>query len=352
MVQLPDLRGALGRLLEQIPSGRVATYGALAEALGSKLASRWIGQELLHHPHDDRCSCHRVVRAGGRLGGYRSSDPAEKGVRLRAEGVAVEEGKVDLHLFGFASFLGDRPLERLRNRQQELASSVSLLSWQQIPRYVGGVDVSYQKGDSGSGAAAYVVIDTTTKEPCYWHVLRRQVDFPYISTFLTYRELPLLAQLLCEHRDQTPRPEIILVDGTGILHPRRAGIASMLGVALDVPTVGITKKRLCGRLVSAHDPLSGPLPVEWAGEILGMAVRPPTGSAKPIYVSPGHRVDVASALQMVSHVWYGRRLPEPIYWADRLSRQAANGRLPAVDIPRCRPPGSQPPRSQRGEKAG
>jgi deoxyribonuclease V len=114
-----------------------------------------------------------------------------------------------------------------------------------------------------------------------------------------------------------------MVDGTGRLHPRHAGIATHLGVVARQPTIGVTKKLLCGRVdVEGMRPLDS-RPVELEGRPIGAAVRPTAGSRRPIFVSPGHRVDVALAETLVRRLLAGRRLPEPLYWADRFSRAAA-----------------------------
>ena len=90
--EIPDLERELRGLLTQIPSGKVATCGMLAQALGSSMAAKWIGHFALHHRHDDACNCHRIVRAGGELGGYVSGKPEEKIRRLKREGVVLRQG--------------------------------------------------------------------------------------------------------------------------------------------------------------------------------------------------------------------------------------------------------------------
>ena len=129
-------------------------------------------------------------------------------------------------------------------------------------------------------------------------------------------------ELLDQVRSAGRLPEVILVDGSGMLHPRHAGIATHLGVAASVATVGITKKLLCGRAQIAELGPGQSCPVVYQERVVGAALRGTSGSRRPLYVSPGHRVDVAFAERLVRQLLTGRRLPEPIYWADRLSRAA------------------------------
>ena len=331
---LPDLECCLRELLAQAPAGRVTTCGALAEALGNRIAARWVGHFALHHRHDARCTCHRVVRVGGELGGDVAGSRAAKAKRLAGEGVGLRGGVVDLERFGFERFSSDRPLEKLRLIQEDIQKRISLRPRRRIPKLVGGVDVAYP--NTAEGVAAYALVDTETAELVWSATVRRPVAFPYISTYLSFREIPILLDLLDHVRSAGRMAEVLLVDGTGILHPRYAGIASHLGVAASTPTIGVTKKLLCGQVdIKAMDagesrPVLHPYRTPHAprevgrhneDRPIGVAIRPTAGSLRPIFISPGHRVDLAFAEQLVRRLLRGRRLPEPLYWADRLSRR-------------------------------
>src|SRR4051794_3523223 len=108
-LQLPDLPLELERLLAQIPVGRVTTYGDLADALGTRSASRWVGEYLLHHAHDDSCMCHRVVLATGDLGRFIEGTPLKQR-KLRDENVRTRSGSVDVEQLRFCEFETTRPL--------------------------------------------------------------------------------------------------------------------------------------------------------------------------------------------------------------------------------------------------
>jgi deoxyribonuclease V len=317
---IPDLPAALLQLVAQVPRGRVTTPGQLASALGNPVAARWIGHFLLHHEHDEDCPCHRVVRSGGMLGPYPCGG-GEKARRLEGEGVLVDEGRVDCDCFGFDKFACNRPLEKLARFQSRIAKKVSLRGRRGTPRFVGGVDVSYVAGNEG--VAAYALIEVATGELVWSTTIRRPVRFPYITSYLTFRELPLLVALIEEVRAQKRLAPVVVVDGTGILHPRRAGIACHLGVVTGIPTIGLTKKLLCGQVdIKRLRPLES-RPVLMDEEPIGIAIRPTSGSLRPLFVSPGSGVNLASAARIVESVLGGKRLPLPIYWADRLSRQGA-----------------------------
>ena len=318
---IPDLPEQLRQLLAQVPAGWVTTPGAMAAALGNPVAARWIGHFLLHHDHDDACPCHRVVRAGGHLGAYAAGDAEAKLLRLRAEGIEIDGDTIDLDRYGFTSLVSGRPLEKLSQLQETIVSMVEFRVWSQMPSLVGGVDVSY--AGPGEGVAAYTLVESATGKLVWTTTVRRPVRFPYISSYLSFRELPLLTDLLDEVRAAKQLAPVVLIDGTGILHPRHAGIATHLGVVQSLPTIGITKKLLCGRVdVDGLRPLESRRVIHDDREV-GIALRPTAGSRRPIFISPGHGVDLAFAEQVVRRMLTGRRLPEPLYWADRLSRQHA-----------------------------
>ncbi len=319
--KLPDLRVALRQLLSQVPPGRVTTYGRLAQSLGDVVASRWVGEYLRHHPHHSQCPCHRVVRFDGSLGIHVSGDPHQKASLLEREGVRVTKLRVELEEYLFEAFVSERPLQQLAKFQTELAHSVELMNLAYPPRLIGGVDVSY--GRDGRATSACTLVDVSTGELVWHATCSRRVEFPYISTYLAFRELPLLVDGLQLAWDAGHLPDIVMVDGSGVLHPRRCGVAAMLGVAADIATIGVTKKLLCGHYDRGVLKSCRSAPIELDGKEIGKAMLPRAGTAKPLFVSPGHRVDVATAFDVVTGTLGHHRLPEPIYWADRFSRESS-----------------------------
>ena len=322
--EIPDLYQELWQLLSQVPSGRVTTYGSLAVALGDAAAARWIGGTLRDHAHTENCPCHRVVRQTGELGLYVSGDVTDKQDRLERESVRVEAGRVDLKQFGFDRLRSRAPLTELSQLQKRLPAQLSLEPYRATPQHVAGVDVSYT--DANRAVGAYVVIDAGSGQTVWSTTAAQQVRFPYIPGYLAFRELPVLCALLHEAESAGRLTDVILVDGNGILHHRRAGIASQLGVVADVRTIGVGKKRLCGHVDIAAVAPDRPQPVVYEGDVVGMAIKATAGS-RPIYVSPGQRIGVRDAVRLTRTLFYGHRLPEPLYQADALSRQTARSLL-------------------------
>ena len=144
----------------------------------------------------------------------------------------------------------------------------------------------------------------------------RPVAFPYIPGLLSFREAPVLLE--CFRRLKTV-PDVVLVDGQGIAHPRRLGIASHLGLWLNVPTIGVAKSRLCGTHRSVPDCVGARVPLSDRGAVIGAVLRSRQG-ARPIYVSVGHGIGLRSALSMVTACLAGYRLPEPTRIADLCSK--------------------------------
>ena len=202
--------------------------------------------------------------------------------------------------------------------QQRLAAQVSKRSEITAPRFIAGVDISTGKR-GGVATAAVVVLNYPELRMVETKVAQGKLELPYIPGLLSFRESPLT---LAACQKLTITPDLILVDGQGIAHPRRLGLASHLGLFLDTPTIGCAKSLLCG----SHE-VPGPEPGSYTevvdrGEIIGAALRTKLG-VKPVYVSIGHKVDLQTAIYWVLECCRGYRLPEPT----RLAHLAAGGNL-------------------------
>ncbi|MFG0335982.1 MAG: endonuclease V [Maioricimonas sp. JB049] len=309
---------ALDRLLAQIPRGAVTTYGDLARALGDVKAARWIGERLLDHDHGPTCPCHRVVRKDGSPGLYITGNVNEQLGLLRAEGVDVVDGKVTIS-FPSDRFTTDRPLQPLQKLQHQAPRELKLTPIADEPRTLGGLDVAYV--DRQTAVAAYVRLDADTLETTWEATLTLPVRFPYVSGYLSFRELPALLALADHARAENRWADLVFVDGNGVLHPRRAGIASCFGLLSTTPTIGIGKTLLCGS-VDVTDMAAGePRLVMHDEEPIGAALKS-RQTSRPFFASPGNLVTLDDAIRWSRHCLTNHRLPEPIQRADRLSKQA------------------------------
>lgn len=162
------------------------------------------------------------------------------------------------------------------------------------PRLAAGADVSAEKR-SRRGYAGIVTIDLATFDTVEQASAVVDLAFPYVPGYLSFREIPALARAW---EGLERRPDVVVFDGHGLAHPRRFGLACHGGVLLDLPTVGCAKTPFVGE----HGPLApergATAEIVDRGEVVGMAVRTRDGSA-PLYVSPGHRMDVATAVELV-----------------------------------------------------
>ncbi len=312
--RIPNLPWELGELLKQIPAGCVTTFGDLAEALGDLTAARWIAQELGSHPIGP---WYRVVKRTGELAGTDSDRMALQRDMLAAEGLNFnDDGRIDLADCRWCDFTCPAPLRQLAAWQSELAVRADGTTEVAIPPLIGGLDVSYVSDNQA--VAAYVEIDVASGATVFSATHHAEIGFPYLTGYLTFRELPIHLALIEQVRQEKPLAKVILVDGAGQLHPRRSGIAVGVGVVADCVTIGVAKHRLCGRAVSGDpEPL-----LELNGAVLGQSLIGTT-SRKPLQISPGHGLSVASAVACVRAVWKHGRTPIPIREADALSRRVA-----------------------------
>jgi deoxyribonuclease V len=208
--------------------------------------------------------------------------------------------------------------EQAKKLQQELAGLVSGVNEASKVQLIAGVDISAPDA-TGFARAAVVVLSYPELTLVESKVVKRQVTFPYVPGLLSFREAPLVLAACGELEHD---PDLIMIDGQGIAHPRRFGIASHLGVLWDKPTIGCAKSRLCGE----HEPPppeAGSYVKLWDnGEVIGAVLRTKLG-APPLYISIGHKVDLKAAISWVLKCCRGQRLPEPT----RLAHLAASDRV-------------------------
>jgi deoxyribonuclease V len=201
--------------------------------------------------------------------------------------------------------------------QRELAARIVLANRLPDPlKTVAGVDVSYHKHGTNFHAAI-VVLSYPNLQIIDQASAVAKSSFPYIPGLLSFRELPVLLEAF---RKLQTAPDLVLVDGQGIAHPRRFGLASHLGLWLDLPTIGCAKSRLVGEAKDVASERGSSLPLFDRGDEIGRLLRNRAG-VKPLFVSPGHLVDLTSAARMALACGGGYRLPEPTRQAHLLSNQ-------------------------------
>jgi len=212
----------------------------------------------------------------------------------------------------------DVSFARAREIQLSLAKKIVTESKVIDPRLVAGIDISAPDAQ-GIATGAVVVLRYPELSIVEVGVAQCKVTLPYIPGLLSFRESPVILAA-CEKLCNIP--DIILIDGQGIAHPRRLGLASHVGLFLDLPTIGCAKSILCGQHQPPGEEAGSHAQLFDNGEIIGAALRTKSG-VKPVYVSVGHKIDLASALQWVINCCRGYRLPEPT----RLAHLAAGGML-------------------------
>ncbi len=186
------------------------------------------------------------------------------------------------------------------------------------PRLVAGVDISVKPG--GFARAAVAVLSFPGLMLVEAKVAEGRPEFPYVPGLLSFREAPLVLAA-CEQLEVVP--DLMLVDGQGIAHPRRFGLASHLGLLLDIPSIGCAKSRLCGEYGIPSRDAGSSAELKDNGDIIGVVLRSKT-AARPLFVSIGYRIDLAMAVRRVLACCRGYRLPEPT----RLAHLVAGGSLP------------------------
>lgn len=207
----------------------------------------------------------------------------------------------------------DLPPEEAARIQKEMRERL-ILKWDGQPvNAIGGVDVSIK---AESARAAIVVIRYPDLTPLEAVTADAPLVFPYIPGLLAFREGP--AVLLPWER-LLKKPDLLMFDGQGIAHPRGMGIASHMGLWLERPTIGVAKSRLYGKHVEVG-PKRGDTAdlIGKSGKVIGSVIRT-REKTNPLYVSPGHLMDVRHAIEFVLACIAGYRLPEPTRWAHKVA---------------------------------
>ncbi len=231
--------------------------------------------------------------------------------------------------------------------QERLQKSIVLKCPVKNFKYIAGADVSYlpertiqsdtcrngpvekhgRRSQSGTKKseifyASVIVFELKTMEKVESVTASGKVDFPYIPGLLSFRESPILLKAFAEIKSN---PDAIILDAQGIAHPRGIGLASHIGLLLDKPSIGCAKTRLVGDYSEIGEEVGSYSPLTVKDRVVGAVLRT-RKNVKPVFVSPGHKIDLNTSIDLVLKSGCGYRLPEPVRQAHNLVKKTATGK--------------------------
>ncbi|RIJ43075.1 deoxyribonuclease V [Pontibacter oryzae] len=201
-------------------------------------------------------------------------------------------------------------LQELTAQQRQMQGNIILQKPDFELKYIAGCDSSFIGEDTILSVFILLTYPRLEVVEKVWH--HGAVDLPYIPGFLSFREAP---NLLKAYEKLQQKPDLIMVDGHGISHPRRLGIATHLGLHLNKPTMGVAKKVLVGKYNEPAATKGAIAPLVYKDEVIANVVRT-KDNIKPVFVSPGHLIDLQSATDIAMHCALKHKLPEPTRLAD------------------------------------
>jgi len=205
-------------------------------------------------------------------------------------------------------------IEQARKIQKTLAAKVRCDPLPKTPRRIAGADAAFDKKRVFAAACVYLFPEMTLQDECCFVSL---IGFPYIPGYLSFREGEAILHVL---RLLKVKPDLILIDGQGIAHPRGIGIASHIGVLLDLPTIGCAKSRLVGEFEDPGSKRGTRSPLRYQEKTVGAVVRT-RDCVRPLFISPGHKISLHHSVEIVLQTTRGFRIPEPLRRADILSKR-------------------------------
>jgi deoxyribonuclease V len=199
--------------------------------------------------------------------------------------------------------------------QERMRSRVRITAYRGTLRFIAGVDAAFTEDRVVAAACLYSFPDLTCLEQA---ADIQELRFPYVPGYLAFREGPAI---IASIKKLTRKPDTILADGQGIAHPRGFGIACHIGVLLDIPTIGCAKTRLVGDYREPGIRKGSWSHLTYEGAVVGAVLRTRHG-VRPLFISPGHRIDAEGAVSFVLSCVGKYRIPEPLRCADAASRNA------------------------------
>lgn len=209
---------------------------------------------------------------------------------------------------------------KAREIQHQLCGRAVVEPLDHQPDVIAGIDVSVKNDQA---RAAVVLLSFPDLVPLQATMAEMPISFPYVPGLLAFREGPVVLEAL---NQLEVRPDVLMFDAQGLAHPRRMGLATHLGILLDMPAVGCAKSRLCGAYAEPEKQKGSWTPLTDKGEVTGAVVRT-RDNVRPVFVSVGHRVDLKAAVALVLDCATKYRLPQPTRWAHKV---AGGESLPAT----------------------
>ncbi len=226
-------------------------------------------------------------------------------------------------------------IQEARQIQRRLSNGLIFSPLRRKISLVAGADVSFSALDKRILVAAVVIVELPGLEVVEEAVRFKEVRFPYVPGYLSFREAP---PLIDAFRKLKHTPDAAMFDGQGIAHPRGFGLASHMGLILDIPSFGCAKKKLTGEHEEPGISAGSRAPLLSGEKEIGAVLRTREG-VKPVYISPGHRIDIDGAVDVTMRCLSGYRLPEPVRQAHHLTRTARNREIEPVLSPIARAEG-------------
>ena len=217
--------------------------------------------------------------------------------------------------FGFITIM-NKILKRFIKIQKNLRKRIVLSKNIDRVKTVLGVDVSYKGDFQYTVVVEYDVLEGKVKDVA---VKKEKVVFPYIPTFLSFREGPYAVKTIKKHFD-LKEIDVVLVDGQGIAHPRELGLATYIGILIEKPTIGVAKSHLFGKFVEPEEKKGSFTYIFNKNRKIGVVLRT-RDKVKPLFVSPGNMIDIEKSKDIVLSLCVKYRIPEPIRIADKISKR-------------------------------
>jgi deoxyribonuclease V len=209
--------------------------------------------------------------------------------------------------------------------QQSLRQQIITIDQLDPVQTVAGVDVGFED-EGNTTRAAIAVLNFPELQLVEQAAARRPTSFPYVPGLLSFREVPAVLEALAQLKQL---PDLLLCDGQGTAHPRRFGIACHIGLLINRPTIGVGKSLLVGTHAAIPDEKGAWVPLKHKGETIGAVVRTRVGT-KPLYISPGHRISLETAIDYTLRCTTKYRLPETTRYAHKLASETPAAVIDAV----------------------